>query len=170
MDLRGMFLSAAAMVGVAFTPAATGQQKPADQLVGTWTLVSHEAVRADGSKWLPYGANPQGVAMFDAGGHFIITAMRSGRAGYAQGLPWQGTAEENKATAEGTMTYFGNYTVNEAERTILIHIEASSFPNWSGADQKRGFAIAGDQLTLTAHALPTGGSAEVIWKRASAGP
>jgi hypothetical protein len=45
-------------------------------------------------------------------------------------------------------------------------LEASSFPNWNGADQKRGFAIAGDQLTLTARALQTGGHADVIWSRA----
>ena len=168
MDLRRMLvLSAAAMVGIALlSPAAFGQQKPADQLVGTWTLVSHEAVRADGSKWLPYGANPQGVAMFDAGGHFIITAMRSGRVGYAQGLPWQGNAEENKATAEGTMTYFGTYSINDAESAIAIHIEAASFPNWNGVDQKREFKVSGDQLILTTRSLGTGGHADVTWKRA----
>jgi hypothetical protein len=81
-------------------------------------------------------------------------------------FPEQGTAEENKATAEGTMTYFGAYSVNEADRTIAIHIEASSFPNWNGADQKRIFAITGDQLTLTARALSTAGRADAIWKRA----
>jgi hypothetical protein len=168
MGLRSMFvLSAAAIAGTAlFSPAATGQQKPADQLVGTWALVSHEAVRADGSKWLTYGANPQGVAMFDAGGHFIITAMRSGRAGYAQGLPWQGTAEENKATAEGTMTYFGTYSIKDGDSAIVIHIEAASFPNWSGADQKREFRISGDQLILTTRSLGTGGYADVTFKRA----
>jgi hypothetical protein len=128
-----------------------------DQLLGTWTLVSHEAVSM-------YGANPKGVAVFDAGGRFIITAMRSDRAKYGSGHPAQGTDEENKATAQGTMTYFGTYTVNELDRTIDIHIEASSFPNWSGTDQKRGFKIVGDQLTLTARAL--GGSADIVWRRA----
>jgi hypothetical protein len=128
-----------------------------DQLLGTWTLVSHEAVSM-------YGANPKGVAVFDAGGRFIITAMRSDRTKYGSNHPAKGTDEENKATAPGTMTYFGTYTVNEADRTIDIHIEASSFPNWSGTDQKRGFAITGDRLTLTARAL--GGSADVVWQRA----
>jgi hypothetical protein len=64
------------------------------------------------------------------------------------------------------MTYFGTYSVDEADSNIALHIEASSFPNWNGADQKRIFAIAGDQLTLTARALQTGGYADVIWKRA----
>jgi hypothetical protein len=147
--------------------SAFGQQKSLTaQLLGTWTLVSHESVRADGSRIPVYGPNPKGIAFFDAAGHFIITVMRANRAKYAIDFPTQGTADENKETAQGTMTYFGSYSVNEADHTIALHIEASSFPNWNGADQKRGFAIAGDQLTLTARALQTGGHADVIWSRA----
>jgi hypothetical protein len=92
--------------------------------------------------------------------------MRSDRAKYASGHPAQGTAEENKATAQGTMTYFGTYSVSEPDRTIAIHIEASSFPNWNGADQTRIFSITGDLLTLTVRVLATGESVSVVWKRA----
>ena len=76
----------------------------------------------------------------------------------------EGTAEENKATAQGTMTYFGTYTVSEADRTIAIYIEGSSFPNWNGADQKRIVTITGDQLKLIAPVAF--GTPEVVWKRA----
>ena len=142
------------------------QTSPAEQLVGTWSLISHEASRPDGNKVFPYGPNPKGVAIFDAGGHFIISVMRSGRAKYAKELPSLGSVEENKATAAGTMTYFGTYSISETSRTISIHIAASSFPNWNETDQTRDFTLKEDQLTLVARALPTGGSAEVIWKRA----
>ncbi len=135
------------------------------QLLGSWKLVSHELVRPDGSRIPVYGVNPEGVAMFDASGHFIISVMRSDRAGYAIDHPAQGTAEENKMTSRGTMTYFGKYSVREADRVIDIHIDASSFPNWNGVDQTRGFTIDGDELTLTVAAL--GGHAEVKWKRAT---
>lgn len=158
MTALGMSL----LVGSAF-----GQQRSlTEQLLGTWILVSHESVRADGTRIPVYGVNPKGIAFFDAEGHFIITVMRADRDKYAIDFPTQGTAEENKATARGTMTYFGTYSVNEAVHIIAIRIEASSFPNWNGADQKRIFAIAGDQLTLTARALQTGGYVEVVWKRA----
>jgi Lipocalin-like domain len=150
------------LVGSAF-----GQQRAlTEQLLGTWTLVSHESVRADGTRTPVYGVNPKGTAFFDAGGHFIITVMRADRDKYAIDFPSEGTAEENKGTAQGTMTYFGTYSVDEADRTIALHIEASSFPNWNGSDQKRIFAISGGQLTLTARALQTGGYADVVWKRA----
>jgi len=159
-----------AMIALAmpsFAGNAFGQQESlTKQLLGSWTLVSHESVRPDGSRFPVYGLNPKGVAFFDPNGHFIITVMRSNRAKYAIDFPTQGAPEENKETAQGTITYFGTYSLSEADRTIAIHIEASSFPNWNGADQKRTVAITGDQLTLTARALQTGGHADVIWKRA----
>jgi len=113
-----------------------------------------------------YGANPAGIAFFDAGGRYIITVMQPDRAGYASNALRQGTAEENKATADGTITYFGTYSVSEADRNIAIHVDGSSFPNWNGSDQKRYVAITGDQLTLTVRP-PSGESIDVVWKRAN---
>jgi hypothetical protein len=135
------------------------------QLIGTWLLASWEQRKGDGTKVQRYGESPVGIAFFDAGGRYIITVMRSDRANYASGALWQGTAEENKATADGTITYFGTYSVNEADRSIAIHIDGSYFPNWNAADQKRIVAIAGDQLTLTVRP-PTGEIVDVVWKRA----
>jgi hypothetical protein len=128
-------------------------------------LASWEQTKSDGTKVRRYGGNPVGIAFFDAGGRYIITVMRSDRPDYASGALWQGTAEENKATADGTITYFGTYSVNEADSSIALHIDGSSFPNWNGADQKRIVAIAGDQLTLTVRP-PTGEIVDVVWRRA----
>jgi Lipocalin-like domain len=146
---------------------AVGQQASLKELlVGTWTIVSWEQTKSDGTKLQQFGANPAGAAFFDANGRYIIAVMRSDRAKYASNNLWQGTAEENRATADGTMTYFGTYAVNDVDRSIAIHIEASSFPNWNGADQKRFMAIAGDRLTLTIRP-PSGENVDIIWKRAN---
>ena len=139
-----------------------------EQLVGTWTLVSWEQTNPDGSKFQQFGATPKGIAFFDPAGHYIISVMRADRANYAIGnfgQIAQITAEEGKATAQATITYFGAYSVSEAERTIAIHVEASSFPNWNGTDQKRLFEVTQDQLKLTVHPL-SGGTVDVLWKRA----
>lgn len=144
--------------------APSQEQSLAERLLGTWTLVSHEIVHADGSRVQRYGPKPRGIAFFDTGGHFVITVMRPDRANYAIYDPVQGTAEENNATAQGTITYFGTYLVSEADQAIAIQIEGSSFPNWDGEDQSRGVAISGDQLMLTV--LLTGRRVEVTWKRA----
>jgi hypothetical protein len=135
------------------------------QLVGTWLLASWEQRKGDGTKVQRYGENPAGIAFFDSGGRYIITVMRSDRAKYASDALWHGTAEENRATADGTITYFGTYSVNEADGSIAIHIDGSSFPNWNGADQKRIVAIAGNQLTLTVRP-PNGEIVDVVWRRA----
>jgi hypothetical protein len=137
-----------------------------DQLVGTWTLLSWELKKDDGSKIERYGPDPRGIAFFDGGGRYIITVMRPDRAKYASNAPWQGTAEENKETADGTITYFGTYSANEADSSITIHVEGSSFPNWNGTEQKRFVAIVGDRLTLTVRP-PTRDVVDVTWKRAT---
>jgi hypothetical protein len=141
------------------------QQSLKEQLVGTWTLVSWTQAKRDGTQLQHFGASPTGIAFFDAGGRYIITVMRSDRPKYASNTLWQGTAEENKATADGTQTYFGTYSMSEADRSIAIRVEGSSFPNWNGTDQKRIVAITGDQLTLTVRP-PSGETVDVVWKRA----
>lgn len=135
-------------------------------LIGAWSLVSIDYVRADGSRRQTFGDNPTGIAFFDRTGHFIITVMRSNRPAFAVNDRMKGTAEENQATAQGTITYFGTYKVREPDRVIDIHIVGSSFPNWNGASQKRVVVLAGDDLKLTNPVGSTGGgSAEVVWKR-----
>jgi hypothetical protein len=141
------------------------QQSLKEQLVGTWKLVSWEQKKRDGTRLQQFGANPTGIAFFDAGGHYIIAVMRSDRARYASNALWQGTAEENKATADGTQTYFGTYSTSEADRSIALHVEGSSFPNWNGTDQNRIVSITGDQLTLTIRPA-SGENVDVVWKRA----
>jgi hypothetical protein len=185
MKRHGIFgACATAALSLLSIGAVAQQQSPKEQLVGTWTLVSWERTEADGTTLRQFGVNQNGIAFFDAGGRYIITVMRSDRAKYAIdnfGQVAQATAEENKATAQGTITYFGTYFVSGSDWRaelgaapppglvpvfrITIHVEASSFPNWNGTDQKWFVAIIEDQLKLTARP-PSGGRVDVLWKRA----
>jgi hypothetical protein len=40
------------------------------------------------------------------------------------------------------------------------------FPNWEGTEQKRPFTIKGDVLKYVVPTASTGGTAELVWKRA----
>jgi hypothetical protein len=168
MNLRVIF-AACTMVALAssmMTFEVFGQKQSfKEQLIGTWTLLRWEQKKADGTKLERYGTSPVGVAFFDAGGRYIITVMRSDRAKYTSDARGQSTPEENKETVDGTITYFGTYSVSEADGSIAIHVEGSSFPNWNGTDQKRFAAISGPQLTLTVRS--PAGDVDVIWKRAN---
>ena len=169
MNLRVVFAACAiaAFGSSMMTFDALGQkQSLKEQLVGTWTLLSWEQKKGDGTKLERYGTNPKGIAFFDAGGRYIITVMRSDRVKYASNALWQGTPEENKETADGAITYFGTYSISEADSSIVIHVEGSSFPNWNTTDQKRIVAFRGEQLTLTVRP-PGGDVVDVIWKRAN---
>lgn len=135
------------------------------QVVGTWTYVSVDIVRPDGSRVPLFGPNPQGLAVFDRDGHYILMTARSGQPKFASNNRAEGTPEEYKAVVQGSIAHFGRYTVNEADKTITFHIEASTFPNWNGVEQKRPVTLTGDELTWRT-AASSGGLAEVVLRRA----
>jgi hypothetical protein len=145
---------------------AVAQQKPLkEQLVGTWTLASQHVTRPDGTKYEPVGANPRGTFMLDANGHFALLILGEARPKFASNNRLEGTTEENKAAVQGSIAYFGTYTVSEADHIVNFHIERCTFPNWDGADQKRSITVAGDELKYTNTAASAGGKAELVWKR-----
>ncbi len=67
---------------------------------------------------------------------------------------------------QGGIATFGRYTINEADHTLVLNIERSSYPNWNGTEQKRPLAITADELK---YVVPTasggGGRGEVVLNR-----
>jgi len=151
---------------VSLPQVATAQQRPLkEQIVGTWSLVSSETVQY-GARYPTFGPKPKGIAMVDGNGRYVFSFVDSTVAMISSGSRTSGTADENKAVVEGSLSHFGTYTVNEADRSFTLRIEGSSFPNWAGSEQKRAFTIAGDDLKWTTPQASGGGSAELAWKRA----
>ena len=102
--------------------------------------------------------------MFLENGRYSLTIMRSDLPKFAANNRTQGTADENKATVAGMITHFGRYTATADSFTYIV--EASSFPNWNGTEQKRAMKISGDELQYT-NPAPSGGGAPatLVWKR-----
>jgi hypothetical protein len=156
------------VLGLALTGSdAVGQQAKINKthLVGTWTLVSNT-----GSNQSPtaknFGPN-DGFATFGANGRFSIQLVRSDLPNFASNNRDTGTADENKAVAQGSISYFGTYLVNEGDGALTLHIERSSFPNWNGIDQKRIIAtLNAEELKYTNPTASVGGTAVLAWKRA----
>ncbi|TQF13658.1 lipocalin-like domain-containing protein [Myxococcus llanfairpwllgwyngyllgogerychwyrndrobwllllantysiliogogogochensis] len=149
--------------------ADAGEKSFKEQLVGSWTLVLVDNVLPDGKRVQLYGAEPQGLLMFDGRGRYSIQILRAGRARFASSDKNQGTPEENQATVRGTNSHFGRYSVNEVEHTVTFHIDHASFPNWEGTQQRRTFTLTGDELKYIVPAPTTGGTGavgEVKWRRA----
>jgi hypothetical protein len=142
--------------------AGDAAEQTAKDLVGAWTLVSVTVEQGDKKVEL-FGPNPNGSLMLDGNGHFSIMVVRPGLPKFASNNRAAGTAEENK---QGTLAYFGTYSVSEADRMISMHIEGSTFPNWNGTEQKRLFTLAGNQLTLTNPTGSVSGTTQIVWRRA----
>jgi Lipocalin-like domain len=128
------------------TPIAQ-QNSLKDQLVGTWAFVSSTGKLADGSP--VWGPNPQGRLSFDANGHVSTIIVRSDLTKYATNNRMQPAPAEAVATVQGAIAYFGTYTVNEADRSYINHVEGSSYPNWNGTDLKQVVeSITADELRI----------------------
>jgi hypothetical protein len=142
---------AATILGIGM-PSAQAQ----NNLIGMWAWASVDNSSPDGTKTQPFGPRPGGYLTFDADGRFFWLITRPGRSKFASGKRDQGTPEENKATVQGSLAYCGTYSVSND--TLILKIEASSYPNEEGAEQRRSFALNGDELTWKNPTVSTGAS------------
>ena len=158
-------VGAALAIGVAGTaPAQAASLK--QQIVGSWSYVSVENTKSDGSRAKPFGDKPSGIAIFERNGHFAFVLTRAGVAKFASSNRATGTPDENQAAVRGTLAQFGTYTVNPADHSLTLHIAGASYPNIVGTDRK--FIITTVTKTELKWAVPaatSGGSASVALQR-----
>jgi lipocalin-like protein len=132
-----------------------------NQLVGDWTFVSTNTPNATIQN------HPgDGYLVFERNGRFSFAILSSDVPKFASNNRNTGTADENKAVVQGGISYFGTYSVNEADGTLTLHIERCSYPNWNGTDQKRLItSLTAQELKYTNPSASVGGTAELEWKR-----
>jgi hypothetical protein len=161
-------LALAAIILLTFAaPALPADDPPvAEQVIGTWTQVSSTTVRSDGSRTALFGPGAKGLLVLDRSGHFSLIQVRGDLPRFASGNRASGNNSENRAVVRGSLAIFGTYTVNAQEGTITLHIEGSTFPNWSGTEQKRTFTVAQDELKWqTPAATGRGETVQTVWRR-----
>jgi hypothetical protein len=131
-----------ALPGAALAQPASKSLK--EQLVGHWQLVSVSV----NDNTQAYGDNPQGSMFADAAGHYAAIVISSGGA--------------------RNVSLFGTYTVDEAEKSVTLHVDASNLTDAVGQDVKRFVVLNGDELTATnkRDGGPVG-QVQMVWKRAN---
>jgi Lipocalin-like domain len=152
------------LLGVALLPGDALAQTTAKDLVGTWIVASSTAEQG-GTELEPYGSNPKGILILDENGRYALMVLRPDLPTFASNNRTAGTPEENSAVVQGSIAHFGTYAV-EGGDTLVFRIEASTFPNWNGAEQKRPFALTGGKLKYTVPQASGGGTGQVVWTRA----
>lgn len=171
MDRRakGIYLVAALLflAGALLTSNAFAQAKSLkDRVVGAWTLVSFDSFNAAGTK-IP------SIEGSDVKGQLILTADGQLSAQIISDIPklaskarLKTTAAEDKAIAHGVLSFFGTYTTEEANKTISLLIERSTYPNQvTGKGAKRIVTFTGDEMRFDNLGRTAGGSVVVVWKR-----
>jgi hypothetical protein len=152
-----------ALVGILVAGVSNADaQVTKQQIVGTWSVLSVVANKADGDQFEVFGPHPQGQFTFTAGGNFSIHISRSGHLdadshGRSSGAP----PEENKDATVRYFSEYGTYTFS-SDGSLLLHIIGSSVRNLDGTEQKRSVQITNDEMKWATPNLPIGNGNIVI--------
>jgi lipocalin-like protein len=155
------FLAAGALAPSAAEAAAKLSKS---KLVGTWTVVSISNTTPDGKTTQTYGPG-DGVLVFGRNGTFVQVLARPDLPKFASNNRNTGTADEDKAVVQGSLTFFGTYKAAK-DGTLTLHVERCTYPNWNGTDQTRVVtSLTASELKFDIAAPSVGGSASAVWKR-----
>jgi hypothetical protein len=136
-----------------------------ERFTGSSWRLSSGTVDRDGKK-VRLVPRLQGFLMFDATDHFLIVITRLGSPRSAVNNGQGRTPGNGQATLQRSIACFGTYSISQANHTISAHIEGSTFPKWTGTDQKRQFTVSDDKLTWTNTSQSSGArTAELVWRR-----
>ena len=141
-----------------------------EELIGTWKLITFEAVRENGDVVRPFGDNPRGLIVYDANGNMSAQLFHTDRQDFASDDRNAASDSEIRSAFLSSVAYFGAYSVNEDEGMVTHHVEGCLLPNWVGGDQHRRFQIVGNRLTLSPPPREVDGQqqeASLVWERAT---
>ncbi len=158
-------LAVASVTALALGAETAVSAQTAADVVGSWTLVS-SVTEKDGKRTDQFGSGAKGTLMLDAGGRFMLTIIGPDLPKFASGNRADGTADETKAVVARSIAMIGTYAVNPADKTLTFKVEAATFPNWNGTEQKRLLASGSrDELKYVTPTASSGGVGTVTWKR-----
>jgi hypothetical protein len=137
------------------------------KLIGSWKLISFHSQNSSGRIVYPFGKDARGRLIYEPDGRMAVQLMNPNRPGFTSHDPLVTSEAEVREAFGGYTAYYGTYSVNPDEQTIVHHIEASLLPNWVGTDQKRLFEFDGKHLTLQGPLLLGGvqGVVSLVWER-----
>jgi hypothetical protein len=165
-----MLRTIAALLALALS-AGGGAAQPAtslkDGIVGTWNFVVAEVTAPDGKKSFPFGETPKGILIFTSDGRFAQIHVAGDVPKIASNNRLTGTPEEYAEIMRRSLSVFGTYTVDEANKTVTYNIVSASFPNWQGETQTRAIdKLTSDEFVNTNRGLAGGrGSASNFYRR-----
>jgi hypothetical protein len=165
--MRLLRIVAVLALALAGSQASAQSKTLREQIVGTWNFVVAEVNAPDGKKSFPFGETPRGILIFTAGGQFAQIHVASDVPKIASNNRLTGTPEEYAAIMRRSISVFGNYSVDEAKKTVTFNVVSASYPNWEGEAQERSIdKLTAGEFVNTNHNVAGGrGSASNYYKR-----
>ena len=162
--IAAVWLALVLSAGAAAAQPATSLK---ERIVGTWNFVVAEVTAPDGKKSFPFGETPKGILIFTADGRFAQIHVAGDVPKIASNNRMTGTPEEYAAIMKRSLSVFGTFTVDEANKTVTYNIVSSSFPNWQGEAQTRAIdKLTADEFVNTNPGVAGGrGSASNFYRR-----
>ena len=136
---------ALALLGLAGAAQLGAASSERDQFIGVWQVVKQFNLDKDGTE-IPVAPRQRGRISWDRAGRVWVLLYNEGRSAPAD--PRMPTIEEYRQMNSGLMTYFGNYQVDEANKTITHHLLAAANPALAGSDLVRHYEFSGNRVTL----------------------
>jgi hypothetical protein len=137
------------------------------KLIGFWKLISLERRNAKG-ELLSSNPGQTGFIVYTASGHVMVHMMQPYRRRNVGSSP---TPEETMAAYRSYTSYFGPYTVNESEKSVVHHLAGAINSGMVGTDFQRFFELSGKRLILKPPVTKNGNGEEVhsaiTWERLS---
>ena len=118
------------------------------RFVGAWLLQSFESQAADGGVSRPWGDDPLGLIMWDAGGYFSVQLGPRGK-------------------PEAYVSFFGTWEAEDGESgLIVLKVTTGSAPDRVNGDQRRNFLFVEDGLLrMRPPTGPDGSQSTFMWRR-----
>jgi hypothetical protein len=106
------------------------------------------------------------MLIFEQSGRFAVVLVNPDIPRFASNNRTVATPSEFEAAYKGSFASFGRYSVTEADRTFVFHMEGSTFPNFNGVDQKRIIkSLTDEEFNFVSPTPPIGGTSEFRFRR-----
>ena len=125
-----------AIVALTLLPSSVLAQEKTlkQQIQGPWSLASCNSTTAKGEKAAYCANNPKGIMILAGNGNYAGTIIAGGR---------------KNPEAPGTVSTFGTWSVNEADKTLTRHFVGAREPANEGRDSKVNISLNEGEMRLT---------------------
>lgn len=147
---------------------AASPEQQIEALAGRWSLVGWTGRDEEGRPVAHGGERPIGDLIYLRSGRMSVQIQHDAR-------PLLGSRELEAGNAEGRARAFGTYIAYAGRFSlpepgvVVHHVEVCLRPDQVGIDKRRGYSLAGDELTLRTQPVLSGGrraSSELRWRLA----